>query len=95
MSGALHVLLLVFLLFKTHGNVHKELSFPLDKKKVKQQYVLGITWWLGSKDSACNAGAAVDVGLISGVGRSPGGGHGNPLQYSSLENPQQQRSLAG
>ena len=52
LSGALHVLLLVFLLFETHGNVHMELSFPLDKKKVKQQYVLGITWWLGSKDSA-------------------------------------------
>lgn len=48
LSGALQVLLLVFLLFKTHGNVHMELSFPLDKKKVKQQYVLGITWWLGS-----------------------------------------------
>ena len=28
-----------------------------------------------------------DVGLISGAGRAPGGGHGNPLQYSSLENP--------
>ena len=28
-----------------------------------------------------------DVGLISGAGRAPGGGHSNPLQYSSLENP--------
>ena len=28
-----------------------------------------------------------DAGLISGSGRSPGGGHGNPLQYSCLENP--------
>ena len=28
-----------------------------------------------------------DPGLIPGVGRSPGGGHGNPLQYSCLENP--------
>ena len=37
-----------------------------------------------SKDSACNAG---DLGLIPGLGRSPGGGHGNPLQYSGLENP--------
>ena len=32
---------------------------------------------------------------IPGLGRSPGGGHGNPLQYSSLENPHGQRSLAG
>ena len=28
-----------------------------------------------------------DLGLISGLGRSPGGGHGNPLKYSCLENP--------
>ena len=36
-----------------------------------------------SKESACNA---EDLGSISGSGRSPGGGHGNPLQYSCLEN---------
>jgi len=36
------------------------------------------------KESACNAG---DMGLISGLGRSPEEGHGNPLQYSCLENP--------
>ena len=34
-----------------------------------------------------NAGGVGDLGLISGLGRSPGGGHGNPLQYSCLENP--------
>ena len=28
-----------------------------------------------------------DLGSVSGLGRSPGGGHGNPLQYSCLENP--------
>ena len=39
------------------------------------------------KECACNAGAAGDVSSISGSGRSPGGGHGNPLQYSCLENP--------
>ena len=36
------------------------------------------------KEFACNAG---DLGLIPGSGRSPEGGHGNPLQYSCLENP--------
>ena len=40
------------------------------------------------KKSACNAGGLV---LIPGLGRSPGGGHGNPLQYSCLENPHGQR----
>ena len=34
-----------------------------------------------------NAGDRKDVGLIPGLGRFPGGGHGNPLQYSCLENP--------
>ena len=33
--------------------------------------------------------------MIPGLGRSPGGGYGNPLQYSCLENPQEHRSLAG
>ena len=45
-----------------------------------------------SEESACNMG---DLDLIPGLGRSPGGGHGNPLQYFCLENPHEQRSLAG
>ena len=44
-------------------------------------------WWLKRKESACNAGDTGDVGSISGLGRSPGGGDGNTLQYSCLENP--------
>ena len=36
--------------------------------------------------NASNAGDIRDVGLIPGLGRSPGGGHGNPLQYSCLGN---------
>ena len=39
----------------------------------------GFSWWLSGKESACNAGAAGDVGLIPGLGRSPEGVHGNPL----------------
>ena len=42
------------------------------------------------KESTRNAG---DLGSIPGSGRSPGGGHGNPLQYSCLENPMDKRSL--
>ena len=44
----------------------------------------GLPQWLSGKEATCNAG---DPGLILGSGRSPGGGHGNPLQYSCLENP--------
>ena len=36
---------------------------------------------------SCNAGDTGDAGSIPGSGRSPGGGHGNPLQYPCLENP--------
>jgi len=35
------------------------------------------------------------MGSTPGLGRSSGGGHGNPLQYSCLKNPQGQRSLVG
>ena len=45
-----------------------------------------------SKEFALNAG---DLGSIPGLGRSPEGGHDNPLQYSCQENPHGQRSLAG
>ena len=44
------------------------------------------------KESACNVG---DLGSIPELGRSPGEGHGNPLQYSCLKNPHGQRNLAG
>ena len=44
------------------------------------------------KNPPANAG---DVGSIPGWGRSPGEGNGNPIQYSCLENPHGQKSLAG
>ena len=45
-----------------------------------------------NKEFACNAR---DLGSITWLGRSPGGGHGNPLQHSCMENPYGQMSLAG
>ena len=39
---------------------------------------------IDGKDSACNEG---DLGSSPGLGRTPGGGHGKPLQYSCLDNP--------
>ena len=44
------------------------------------------------QESACSLG---QLGSIPGLGRSPGGGEGNPLQYSCWENPNGQRSLVG
>ena len=49
----------------------------------------GLPWCLSSKESAYNAG---DLGLIPGLGGSPGGGHGNPFQYPCLENPMDRRA---
>ena len=43
--------------------------------------------WLNGKKSTSDVGDAGDAGLITGLGRSPGGGHGNPFKYSCLENP--------
>ena len=41
----------------------------------------------GGSDGKESVRSVGDVGLIPGLGRSPGGGHGNPLQYACLENP--------
>ena len=45
-----------------------------------------LPWWLSGKESACNAGVAGYKCSIPGLAIFPGGGHGNPLQYSCLEN---------
>ena len=49
----------------------------------------------GGSDGKESAGNAGDLSLIPGLGRSSGGGHDNPLQYSCLKNPQGQRNLEG
>ena len=51
---------------------------------------MGVRGGSDSKESACNVG---DLGSTLQLGRSPGGGHGKPLQYSCLENPHGQRNL--
>ena len=46
--------------------------------------IMGLPRWLSGKEATCNAG---DTSIISGSGRSHGGGNDNPLQHSYLENP--------
>ena len=53
---------------------------------------MGFSGGSDGKESACNVG---HLGSIPGLGRFPGGGHGNPLQHCCLENPHGQKSLAG
>ena len=52
--------------------------------KTNYEITLGFPGGSDGKESTCNAG---DLGLIPGLRRPPGRGHGNPLQYSCVENP--------
>ena len=53
-------------------------------RSIRKNKLLSFPCGSAGKESVCNAG---DLGLIPGLGRSPGEGNGNPLQYSCLENP--------
>ena len=68
---------------------------PLLELASSLELIMGFPGGSVGKETAYNAGDARDMSSITGLGRSPGGGHGDPLQYSRLENPQGQRSLAG
>ena len=59
-------------------------QIPWRRDRLPTPVFLGFPGGSDSKESACNVG---DLGLITGLGRSPGGGHDNPLRYSCLENP--------
>ena len=85
--------------------VQKQFLQPIEKRKIKKKkrrensvfngkypHLLSFPGGSDGKESACNAG---DLSSIPGLGRSPGGGHGNPLQYSCLENPHGPRRLVG
>ena len=65
---------------------------PVLFSAVRFPVFIGFPGSSAGKESAYNA---EDPGSIPGLGRSPGGGHGNPLQCSCLENPHWQRSLVG
>ena len=65
-------------------------KFPWRRDRLLTPVFLGFPGDSDNKESTCNVG---DLGSIPGLGRSPGGGHGNPLQCSWLENSHEQRSL--
>ena len=64
-------------------------------EKRYEYLLLLFSLWLRGKESACDTEDAGDPGSILGSGRSPGGGHGNPLQYSCLENPMDREAWRG
>ena len=83
-------------LIKARGTrENSRISLDIETVVSQCQFALTLPFISGGsdgKESACNAG---DLGLIPGLGRSPGKGNGYPLQYSCLENPHGRRSLAG
>ena len=86
-----------FLLYQTlNKNYLKSLVSLTLKTKINisltLHHLLGFLGGSHSKESACNVG---DLCSIPGLGRPPGGWHGNPLHYSCLENPHGQRNMVG
>ena len=67
-------------------------KIPWRRNGLPTPVILGFSCGSTGRESACNAG---DLGSVPGLGGSPGGGRGNPLQYFCLENPHGHRSLAG
>ena len=67
-------------------------KIPWRRDRLPTPVFLGFSGGSDSKESACSRG---DLGSVPVLGSSPGGGHGNTLQYSCLENLYGQRSLAG
>ena len=76
----------------THSLIDEHLDFSSSWTLQIKLLFVGFSGGSDSKESACNEG---DLGLIPGSERSPGGGRGNPFQYSCLVNPHEQRSLTG
>ena len=77
----------------TYGVFNRTKCLLTNKIKQNQQhlytFLMGLLWGLSGKESTCNAG---DAGSIPGSGRFPGGGNGNPFQYSCLQNPMAEES---
>ena len=64
-----------------NGSLSKLIQYPLTHRYWASQVALVVN------NPPANAGDIKDTGWVPGSGRSPGGGRGNPLQYSCLENP--------
>ena len=85
-------------LFKGLEHVKGGLEALREGTNINQQVRGKMLYFLGGavvKNPPPNAGDEGDLVSVPGLGRSPGEGNGNPLQYSCLENSMDQRSLAG
>ena len=66
------------------SQVYTHSLYAYTEKEYMSVFSRGLSWWLSGKEFTSSKG---DAGSIPGLGRSPERGHGNPLQYSCLENP--------
>ena len=66
---------------------HNESDTTERLSPAQHRHACGLPSWLSAKEAARNARDSGEAGSVPGSGRSPGGGHGNPLQCSWLENP--------
>ena len=73
-----------------HMVAESDMTEQLSSGQHSRRTYLGFPRGSSGKEPAYNAG---DLGLIPGLGKSPGGRHGNPLQYSCLENPMDSTAL--
>ena len=76
----------------TEYDVQREDPIKVINLSIKYTNSSGFPGGSEGRESTCNAG---DLGSIPGLGKPLGGGHGNPLQYSCLENTHGQRNLMG
>ena len=74
------------------GSIPRLGRSPGGRVRLSIPVFMGFPGGSDGKESACHAG---DLGSVPRSERSPRGGHGNPLQYSCLENPHGQKSLVG
>ena len=72
--------------------IHREIALRTQTQCSRLSLLLRILpGWASGKEPACDAADERDVGLIPGSGRSPRGGNSNPIQFSCLENPMEER----
>ena len=79
------------MLFNCSGAEYLSVFRPLGSYLISRFWVSQVA--LGVKNLSASAGDIRDLGSIPGLGRSSGGEHGNPLQYSCLENPMDREEL--
>ena len=79
--------IILSIMFQSFRDINAYAVITYNGKVSEKEYInihIGLSQWLNSNESTCTGG---DTGSIPGLGKSPRGGSGNPLQYSCLKSP--------